>query len=95
MKKKKFTELGKCPNCGSLLQNGSYGTIPFKDDELKPGAMEEDLVVCDSCLKNFENLSPKIIGENLRSAETKWEEGDIVLAMSAVERYKDAKLKND
>ena len=90
--KKKKNVFGNCPNCGSLLQEGSYGTIPFKDDSLNPGAIEEDLVICSSCLENSESLSPDVIGENLRKAEIKWEEKDILLVVSAVQAYKDIKL---
>ena len=90
-KEKSKNVLGNCPNCGAPLQDDLYGSIQFKDDKVDPGAISEDLVVCSTCLENFENLSPEIIGENLRTAEIEWEEKDILLAMSAVQKYKESK----
>lgn len=89
--KENFSRLGKCPNCGVLLKNDSYGTLPLKDDKSELGTVEESLVICKNCLADFDNLSPEIIGESLKASELKWEVEDINLAISVVQAYKDAK----
>lgn len=88
-KRTQQVDLGKCPNCSALLRPNSYGTIPLKG---VGSSLEEDLIVCNNCLSKPEILSPEVISENLSLAEVKWEEGDIQIAVSAVQAYKDSKI---
>jgi hypothetical protein len=92
-KSETVTELGKCPSCRLPLYEGSYGSIPLKDQELKLfNTLEERLIICNSCLNNPEDLSPERIEESLRGSKVKWGEEDIRLAVSAVRTYKAVKL---
>lgn len=92
-RKDKKSELGNCPNCNLPLREGHYGTIPLKDDDsvLK---FQEGLVICSPCLEKPERLSPENIRKSLEEDEIKWDEGDITIAMSAVEAYKKSKINS-